>query len=103
MELKGRHKGEQEIRQEGGRTLFIQADVSEPAQVESLIMQIVDSFGRFDCAFNNAAALCKTALIHEFSEADFEGEVKSNLRSVWLCMKYELEQVRKQRPSGPQL
>ncbi len=38
----------------GGEALFVRADVSKSAAVDSLIEQIVKRFGRLDIAFNNA-------------------------------------------------
>ena len=93
-------QAEQEIRAAGGQCLFVQTDVSQAEQVQALIARTVDTFGRLDYAFNNAAVLPKTIRTGDFSEADFDTEVSSNLKSVWLCMKYELEQMQKQEPRG---
>jgi NAD(P)-dependent dehydrogenase (short-subunit alcohol dehydrogenase family) len=93
-------QAEQELRAAGGNALFLQTDVSQPEQVQSLIAQTVERFGRLDCAFNNAAVLSKLARTGDFREVDFDTEVSLNLKSVWLCMKYELEQMQKQKPCG---
>jgi NAD(P)-dependent dehydrogenase (short-subunit alcohol dehydrogenase family) len=100
---RGAERGQQaehEIRSAGGKVLFIQADVSRTEQVQALIARTVERFGRLDCAFNNAAVLGRTIRTGDFSEADFDAEVSSNLKSVWLCMKYELDQMQKQEPHG---
>src|SRR5271170_4296851 len=60
----------------------------------------VERFGRLDCAFNNAAVLHKITRTADFSDDDFDAEVASNLKSVWLCMKYELQQMQSQEPRG---
>lgn len=91
---------EQEIRATGGSVLFVQTDVSQTNQVQSLIARTVEAFGRLDCAFNNAAVLSKLCRTGDFSEADFDAEVTANLKSVWLCMKSQLEQMQKQEPRG---
>jgi len=91
---------EQEIQAAGGQVLFVQTDVSEANQVQSLIARTVEAFGRLDCAFNNAAGLGKFCRAGDFTEIDFDAEVSANLKSVWLCMKYELEQMQKQEPRG---
>jgi NAD(P)-dependent dehydrogenase (short-subunit alcohol dehydrogenase family) len=91
---------EHEIRAAGGNVLFVQTDVSDAGQVQALIARTVETFGRLDCAFNNAAVLSKMARTGDFDEADFDAEVRSNLKSVWLCMKYELEQMHRQEPRG---
>lgn len=93
-------QAEQEIRDAGGKAVFVQTDVSQAAQVQALVARIVETFGRLDYAFNNAAVLSKTVRTGEFSEADFDAEVSFNLKSVWLCMKYELEQMQRQEPNG---
>jgi len=91
---------EQEIQATGGSVLFVQTDVSQADQVQSLIARTVEVFGRLDCAFNNAAALGKLCRAGDFTEIDFDAEVSTNLKSVWLCMKYQLEQMQKQEPGG---
>lgn len=91
---------EQEIRDTGRNALFLQADVSRAEQVEALLQETTKTFGRLDCAFNNAAVLGKTVRTGDFSEIEFDREVAVNLKSIWLCMKYELEQMQKQEPRG---
>jgi NAD(P)-dependent dehydrogenase (short-subunit alcohol dehydrogenase family) len=91
---------EQELRQAGLDVHFLQTDVSQSEQVRSLIALTVERFGRLDCAFNNAAVLHKIARTTDYSDDDFGAEVASNLKSVWLCMKYELQQMQSQEPRG---
>jgi len=91
---------EQELRQAGLNVRFLPADVSQSEQVQSLIARTIKEFGRLDCALNNAAILGKIARTADFSDADFDAEVASNLKSVWLCMKYELQQMQSQQPRG---
>jgi len=93
-------QAEQEIQATGGSILFVQTYVSQANQVQSLLARTAETFGRLDCAFNNAAALGKLCHAGDFTEIDFDAEVSANLKSVWLCMKYQLEQMRKQEPRG---
>jgi len=93
-------KVEQDINATGPKAQFVQADVSESKQVRRLVGQVVERFGRLDCAFNNAAILNKAARTGDYEETDFDLEVSSNLKSIWLCMKYELEQMQSQQPPG---
>lgn len=93
-------RAEQEIKRDGGSALFLQTDVSQAAQVQALVTRIVETYGRLDCAVNNAAVLNTTARTGDLSEADFDIEINANLKSVWLCLKYELEQMQKQEPRG---
>jgi NAD(P)-dependent dehydrogenase (short-subunit alcohol dehydrogenase family) len=87
------------LRAEGHQISFIQADVSVSADVQRLVSAAVETFGHLDCAFNNAAALGAVRRSAEYTEAEFDTEIAGNLKSVWLCMKYEIEQMRKQEPA----
>ncbi len=91
---------EEELKAEGGSVLFLQTDVSDAAQVNASVNTTVRRFGRLDYAFNNAAALSKLGRTADYVEADFDTEIALNLKSVWLCMKEELEAMVKQEPSG---
>ena len=96
---KGR-QAEEELRGEGGSVIYVQTDVSDPSQVTACVMATVERFGRLDYAFNNAAAVSKIARTGDFTEEDFDTEVAKNLKSIWLCMKAELEQMQKQEQPG---
>jgi NAD(P)-dependent dehydrogenase (short-subunit alcohol dehydrogenase family) len=94
-------QAEQDLQAAGGSALYVQADVSDAAQVAALVATTVERFGRLDCAFNNAASLSKLGRAGDFTEDDFDVEVRNNLRSIWLSMKAELGQMEKQdRPGG---
>jgi NAD(P)-dependent dehydrogenase (short-subunit alcohol dehydrogenase family) len=77
------------VRETGGSATFIEADVSKEAQVETLVQGAVESYGRLDCAFNNAG-IGHTGTITECTEEEWDRVMNSNLKSVWLCMKYEI-------------
>ena len=97
---KGR-QAEEELTAEGGSVLYVQTDVSDPTQVAACVHAAVERFGRLDYAFNNAAAVSKLCRTGDFTEEDFDTEVAMNLKSVWLCLKAELEQMQKQdAPAG---
>lgn len=74
---------------------FVQADVAQRADVEQLLQTVVERFGRLDVAVNNAGNLDSGAFKETaaFSEEEFDTHIAANLKSVWLCMKYELAQM----------
>ena len=84
------------IREAGGKAEFAIADVSDDAQVQALIARIVKTHGRLDCAFNNAGIEGDVIDTHETSERNFDRVMAINVKGVWLCMKYEIRQMRKQ-------
>jgi NAD(P)-dependent dehydrogenase (short-subunit alcohol dehydrogenase family) len=97
-------RGEQtarEIEAAGGTARFLAADVSDPEQVRRLVRETVGTFGRLDCALNNAATSDGVfQSLAEFSEEQFDRALQQNLKSVWMCMKYEIEQMLAQEPVG---
>jgi NAD(P)-dependent dehydrogenase (short-subunit alcohol dehydrogenase family) len=86
--------------EESGNTgMFVQCDVSQAEQVKVMVDTIITSYGKLDCAFNNAgggAVGTPSALIADCAEADWDREINVNLKGVWLCMKYEIPHLIKQ-------
>lgn len=90
-----------EIEHAGGVAVFVQTDVSRSEDVERLIARTVETFGRLDCAFNNAARTDEAiGPIIDLTEQDFDRTVSVNLKGVWLGMKYQIRQMLKQEPGG---
>ncbi len=81
---------------QGHKTLAVRCDVSDDAQVESMVQQTVATFGRLDAAFNNAGIQNVLAETADSPRDDYDRVMAINLRGVWSCMKFELQQMRKQ-------
>jgi NAD(P)-dependent dehydrogenase (short-subunit alcohol dehydrogenase family) len=88
------------IRAAGGEGLFVKTDVSQGAQVQVLVQKTVEKFGRLDIAFNNAGIEGVLIPIVEQSEEDWDRTIDINLKGVWLCLKYEIQQMLKQGGGG---
>ncbi len=84
------------IKKAGGDAIFVKADVSKATEVEALINQAVETYGRLDCAYNNAGIEGVTASTTECSEENWERVISINLKGVWLCLKHEIPQMLKQ-------
>jgi NAD(P)-dependent dehydrogenase (short-subunit alcohol dehydrogenase family) len=80
------------IKEAGGDALFVRCDVTKAMEVKAAIKKTVDTYGRLDCAFNNAGIGIPGTTV-ECSEEDWDRVLEVNLKGVWLCMKYELSQM----------
>ena len=81
------------LREQGSESLFVHTDVGNAAAVQHLIQTIVQTYGRLDCAFNNAGIEGLPTRTADASEEDFDQIMRVNVKGVWLCMKYELQQM----------
>src|ERR1700723_2694861 len=80
----------------GHKTLAVRCDVSDDAQVEAMVRQTVATFGRLDAAYNNAGVQGILAETADSPRDDYDRVMAINLRGVWSCMKFELQQMREQ-------
>lgn len=85
-----------EIAGNGHKAIAIRCDVSDDAQVEAMVKQTVAAFGRIDAAYNNAGVQNVLAETADTTREDYDRVMGINLRGVWSCMKFELQQMRTQ-------
>lgn len=85
-----------QIKEAGSEGIFIQCDVSKPADVKAVIDKTISTYKRLDYAFNNAGIEGTTALTHECTEQNWDKTVGINLKGIWLCMKNEISHMLKQ-------
>lgn len=78
------------IRDAGGDAEFVETDVSDEAQVQSMVLQALERYGRIDVLCNNAAVLLANdeARAHELTNETWDRTMAVNLRGYWLCSKY---------------
>jgi A-factor type gamma-butyrolactone 1'-reductase (1S-forming) len=79
-----------EIEAAGGQALAVRTDVSEPASVDALVRQTLETYGKLDIAFNNAGNNIGIKPFTETSAQEFDEVIAVNLRGVFLSMKYEI-------------
>jgi NAD(P)-dependent dehydrogenase (short-subunit alcohol dehydrogenase family) len=89
------------IKEAGGEAAFVKCDVSVPSDVKAMVDTCVKLYGRLDYAFNNAGIgpdgkRVPIVNIAECPEDVWDRTIAVNLKGVWLCMKYEIQQMLKQ-------
>jgi NAD(P)-dependent dehydrogenase (short-subunit alcohol dehydrogenase family) len=81
------------IRDIGAECLFVKSDVSSEADVRELVQKAIATYGKLDCAFNNAGIDLAVKPLHEQSVENFDKIMSINARGLFLCMKYEIQQM----------
>ena len=90
------------IQSGGGEALFVKCDVARAADVEAMIDKTVETYGSLHFAFNNAGVgpdgdRMPLVYVADCPEEIWDRTLDINLKGVFLCMKYELRQMLKQR------
>src|ERR1700724_101467 len=80
----------------GASAIFVRTDFAKSLDVVAVVSKAVETYGRLDCAFNNAGIGGAGRLTHEYSEDEWNRVISINLTGVWLCMKAEIIQMLKQ-------
>ncbi len=78
------------IQASGGQSRFVRTDVSDPEDVEALVLAAVETFGRLDHAFNNAGINEEEGPLTELSDGRWQRTLDINLKGVFLCMRQEI-------------
>ena len=89
-----------EIVDKGGRAVFRRTDVSDSADVRAVVDDAVREFGGLDHGVNAAAIENETKPLADCDEETYDRMLAVNLRSVFLCMKYEILAMRAQGRGG---
>ena len=85
-----------EIEKNGGKAVFIKANVANYEEVEHLMKSTVDRFGRIDIAVNNAGIGHQPARTSEATVESWDRVMSVNATGVFYCMKLELQQMLEQ-------
>src|SRR4051812_24001918 len=86
------------IEQAGGEAIFVRADAASSADVQALIRAAVETYGRLDCAVNNAGVSGQPPdgriyAPHEIPEEIWARVIGINLTGVFLCLQQEIAQM----------
>jgi glucose 1-dehydrogenase len=77
----------------GGTAVFVRNDVSKGDDVAAMVTAAVDAHGGLDFAVNAAAIEFEVDYLADLADDDFDRMIAVNLRSVFLCMKHEINSM----------
>ncbi len=100
--IKGGEETVRLIREAGGEATFIRCDITKAAHVEAMVDKAVELYGGLHYAFNNAGIgpdgdRWPIVPVADCSEEIWDRTIDINLKGAFLCMKYEIRQMLKQK------
>ncbi|UXN66169.1 SDR family oxidoreductase (plasmid) [Phyllobacterium sp. A18/5-2] len=81
---------EADLRAAGGDVMYLKSDVRDAGQMEQFVSDVVARYGGIDVAFNNAGIDLPPAPIADTDLVGFDDQIATNLRGVFVSMKYEM-------------
>lgn len=85
-----------EIDTRGGQSLVLKADVSNKNEVEGMMAQVKEHFGRLDILVNNAG-INRDAFVKKMTEEQWDDVIRINLKGTFICCQAALSLMSKQK------
>ena len=89
-----------EIKRNGGCAAFFQADLRRPEEARRIVPFTIETFGRLDYAFNNAATSGDNCLLVDQTEENFDRVFAVNVKALFLLLQDEVKQMIAQGQGG---
>ncbi len=87
-------------RKHGTRAIAVKTDITKVDDIKNMVAQTVKQLGKVDILVNNAGVKAGKKPIHETPDDDWESVIRTNLTSVFLCMKYAIPEMLKNEKSN---
>src|SRR5215470_1668608 len=85
---------------QGGKSLVVPCDVSDPEQIKTLFAKTKETFGRLDVLFNNAGIGAPAVPIEDLPYEKWKAVVDTNLHGTFLCTQEAIRIMKNQTPRG---
>jgi 3-oxoacyl-[acyl-carrier protein] reductase len=89
----------EEIRKSGDRAIGIRADITIFEEVESMVKEIINKFGKIDILVNNAGII-RDSLLIRMKEEDWDAVININLKGTFNCSKTVAKYMMRQKSGG---
>ena len=82
-----------QIKEQGGKAIIVQTDVTKAADCERLMAATTEAFGKIDVLINNAGIAGPTKLVVDLELAEWEEVIRTNLTAAYLCIRFAARQM----------
>jgi NAD(P)-dependent dehydrogenase (short-subunit alcohol dehydrogenase family) len=83
------------IKNQGGEAMVLKADISKKDEVDGMVEQIIEHFGRLDILVNNAG-INRDAFAKKMTEEQWDSVIAINLKGTFLCCQAAIAAMGKQ-------
>ena len=95
-DAKAVERAAEDVRNHGTNVQSLKCYVANEDEVRVAFEMVIPQFGRLDAAFNNAGVQSPPTEVADVSGEEYDRVLAINLKGIFNCMKYELQQMRKQ-------
>jgi 3-oxoacyl-[acyl-carrier protein] reductase len=89
----------EEISKSGDQAIGIRADITIFEEVESMVKEIINKFGKIDILVNNAGII-RDSLLIRMKEEDWDAVININLKGTFNCSKTVAKYMMRQKSGG---
>jgi NAD(P)-dependent dehydrogenase (short-subunit alcohol dehydrogenase family) len=86
-----------DIERSGGRSIFVETDVSKKSSTDRMVQKTLKEFGRLDILVNNAGINYVTPIYEEVDEEEWDRVLAINVKGVYFCMRAAAHPMKKQK------
>jgi 3-oxoacyl-[acyl-carrier protein] reductase len=96
VDIENANRVAEEIKANGKEAIVIMADISKKDEVDNMIKQTIDQFGRLDILVNNAG-INRDAFAKKMTEEQWDAVIDINLKGTFLCCQAALKVMSEQK------
>ena len=89
----------EEIKQSTNKAIGIRADITKLDEVESMVKEIINKFGKIDILVNNAG-IVRDSLLIRMKEEDWDTVININLKGTFNCSKTVAKYMMREKKGG---
>lgn len=84
----------------GTKAIAVKTDITKVEDIKNMVAEAVRQLGKVDILVNNAGVKAGKKPIHETPDEEWESVIRTNLSSVFYCMKYAIPEMLKNEKSN---